>query len=50
MIDFWPLIGIGIITIGFMLRLNTLLVILIAGVVTGLIAHLQIICLFLFCL
>ncbi len=43
MIDFWPLIGIGIITIGFMLRLNTLLVILIAGVVTGLIAHLQII-------
>jgi len=43
MIDFWPLIGIGIITIGFMLRLNTLLVILIAGVVTGLIAHLQIV-------
>ena len=43
MIDFWPLIGIAIITIGFMLRLNTLLVILIAGVVTGLIAHLQII-------
>jgi len=43
MIDFWPLIGIGIITVGFMLRLNTLLVILIAGVVTGLIAHLQIV-------
>ncbi|MEG3753395.1 DUF969 domain-containing protein [Psychromonas arctica] len=43
MIDFWPLIGIGIITIGFMLRLNTLLVILIAGVVTGLISHLQIV-------
>ena len=43
MIDLWPLFGIGIITIGFMLRLNTLLVILVAGVVTGLIAHLQII-------
>ena len=43
MIDLWPLIGIGIITIGFMLRLNTLLVILVAGVVTGLTAHLHII-------
>jgi len=43
MIDLWPLIGIGIITIGFLLRLNTLLVILVAGVVTGLIADLPII-------
>ncbi len=43
MIDFWPLIGIAIITIGFALRLNTLLVILVAGVVTGLVAHLDLI-------
>jgi len=43
MIDLWPLIGIGIITTGFLLRLNTLLVILVAGVVTGLTADLPII-------
>lgn len=38
MIDFWPLIGIVIITVGLALKLNTLLVILVAGVATGLVA------------
>ncbi|MGB5445599.1 MAG: DUF969 domain-containing protein [Psychromonas sp.] len=42
MIDLWPLVGIVIITVGFALRLNTLLVILTSGVVTGLIAHLNV--------
>ncbi len=42
MIDLWPLIGIIIITVGFALKLNTLLVILISGVITGLIANLNI--------
>lgn len=41
MIDFWPLIGVAIITIGLALRLNTLLVILIAGIVTGLVAKID---------
>ena len=42
MIDLWPLVGIVIITVGFALRLNTLLVILTSGVVTGLVAHLNV--------
>lgn len=42
MIDLWPLIGIAVITIGFALRLNTLLVILVAGVLTGLVADLKV--------
>ena len=41
MIDLWPLIGILIITLGFAFRLNTLLVILTSGVVTGLVANLN---------
>lgn len=40
MIDLWPLIGIVIITAGLALKFNTLLVILVAGVVTGLVADL----------
>lgn len=43
MINYWPLIGVGIITIGLALRLNTLLVILTAGVVTGLIGDISIV-------
>jgi len=43
MIDIWPLIGVVIITIGFALKLNTLLVILTAGFATGLVANLSII-------
>lgn len=41
MIDFWPLIGVVIITVGLALKLNTLLVILAAGVVTGLVADIS---------
>lgn len=41
MINFWPLIGVLIITLGLALRLNTLLVILTAGVVTGLVADID---------
>lgn len=36
MIDLRPLIGVAIITIGLALRLNTLLVVLCAGIVRGL--------------
>lgn len=43
MIDLWPLIGVAIITIGLALRLNTLLVILVAGLVTGLVAKIAIV-------
>lgn len=39
MVDLWPLIGVVIITVGLAFKLNTLLVILTAGVVTGLVAH-----------
>jgi len=43
MIDLWPLLGVLIITVGMALRLNTLLVILVAGIVSGLIASMPII-------
>ena len=43
MIDLWPLVGVAIITIGLALRLNTLLVILTAGLVTGLVANIAIV-------
>ncbi|MEZ8140952.1 hypothetical protein A1OO_15870 [Enterovibrio norvegicus FF-33] len=42
MIDFWPLIGIVVITAGLALKLNTLLVILVAGVATGLVADIAV--------
>ncbi|MDD1793678.1 DUF969 domain-containing protein [Enterovibrio makurazakiensis] len=42
MIDFWPLIGVVIITVGLALKLNTLLVILVAGVATGLVADIAV--------
>ncbi|MBA5760888.1 DUF969 domain-containing protein [Vibrio sp. 404] len=42
MIDLWPLIGIVIITVGLALKQNTLLVILIAGVATGLVADIAV--------
>ena len=42
MIDLWPLIGIVIITVGLALKQNTLLVILVAGVTTGLVADLAV--------
>ena len=43
MIDLWPLIGVVIITAGLALKLNALLVILTAGVVTGLVADMKLI-------
>jgi len=42
MIDLWPLLGVAIITVGMAFRLNTLLVILVAGVVSGLIASMPV--------
>ena len=43
MIDLWPLIGVVIITFGLALRLNTLLVVLTSGLVTGLVANINLI-------
>lgn len=40
MIDYWPLLGIALVVIGFALRFNPLLVVAVAGVVTGLLAGL----------
>ncbi|WP_162048319.1 DUF969 domain-containing protein [Vibrio taketomensis] len=42
MIDLWPLIGIVIITVGLALKQNTLLVILAAGIATGLVADIAV--------
>ena len=42
MIDFWPLIGIVIITVGLALKLNTLMVIMVAGFVTGIVADIAV--------
>lgn len=42
MIDLWPLIGIAIITVGMAFKINTLLVILTAGMVTGWVAKMPI--------
>lgn len=38
MIDYWPLIGIALVVVGFALRFNPLLVVAIAGLATGLLA------------
>jgi uncharacterized membrane protein len=38
MIDYWPLLGIALVVIGFALRFNPLLVVAIAGIATGLLA------------
>lgn len=38
MIDYWPLIGIALVVIGFVLRFNPLLVVAVAGLATGLLA------------
>ncbi len=42
MIDYWPLLGVAIITVGMAFRLNTLLVILIAGGVSGFVANMPV--------
>jgi uncharacterized membrane protein len=39
MIDYWPLIGIALVVIGFALRFNPLLVVAVAAIVTGLLGH-----------
>ena len=39
MIDYWPLLGIALVVIGFALRFNPLLVVAFAGMVTGLLGH-----------
>jgi len=38
-IDYWPLLGIALVVVGFALRFNPLLVVATAGVVTGLLGH-----------
>jgi uncharacterized membrane protein len=39
MIDYWPLLGILLVVIGFALRFNPLLVVAVAGIATGLLAR-----------
>jgi len=39
MIYYWPLLGIALVVIGFALRFNPLLVVAVAGIVTGLLGH-----------
>jgi uncharacterized membrane protein len=38
-IDYWPLLGIVLVVIGFALRFNPLLVVAVAAIVTGLLGH-----------
>lgn len=40
-INLWPLIGIAIISLGFLLRFNPVLVVVSSGVITGLAAHMS---------
>ncbi len=39
MIDYWPLLGIALVVVGFALRFNPLLVVAVAAIVTGLLGH-----------
>ena len=39
MIDYWPLLGIALVVVGFALRFNPLLVVALAAIVTGLLGH-----------
>lgn len=39
MIDYWPLLGIALVVIGFALRFNPLLVVALAAIATGLLGH-----------
>ncbi|MDR0217933.1 MAG: DUF969 domain-containing protein [Enterobacteriaceae bacterium] len=41
-INFWPLIGIAVIVIGFIIRVNPVLVVTVAGLVTGLTANMPV--------
>lgn len=37
-VNFWPLLGIGVVMLGFLLKFNPVLVVLVAGIITGLAA------------
>ena len=39
MIEYWPLVGIALVVIGFALRFNPLLVVAVAAIATGLLGH-----------
>jgi uncharacterized membrane protein len=39
MIDYWPLLGIALVVVGFALKFNPLLVVAVAAIVTGLLGH-----------
>lgn len=39
MIDYWPLLGIALVVLGFAFRFNPLLVVAVAAIVTGLLGH-----------
>ena len=39
MTDYWPLLGIALVVVGFALRFNPLLVVAVAAIVTGLLGH-----------
>ena len=41
MIDYWPLLGIALVVIGFALRFNPLLVVAAAAIVTGMLGHMS---------
>jgi uncharacterized membrane protein len=41
MINYWPLLGIALVVLGFALRFNPLLVVAVAAVVTGLLGHMH---------
>jgi uncharacterized membrane protein len=41
-LNYWPLLGIGVVVLGFVLRLNPALVVVVAGIVSGLLAGLSI--------
>src|SRR3954451_21314725 len=39
MINYWPLLGVALVVLGFALRFNPLLVVAVAAIVTGLLGH-----------
>src|SRR4051795_9203302 len=39
MINYWPLLGVALVVLGFALRFNPLLVVAVAAIATGLLAH-----------
>lgn len=42
MIDYWPLLGIALVVLGFALRFNPLLVVAVAAIVTGMLGHMPV--------